>query len=308
MKLFTDDYQPFSVVEDKGFKEFVQALNPAYQLPNRKTISKTLIPALYEECKHSIKLLVSSGKSFCITTDCWTSLNTTSYIAVTAHFINENFQLISILLECSAMTLSHTSENLSYEINKIITEWNIEGKILLAVSDNANNIKSAITNLGLKHFGCFAHTLNLIVTDGLKVEAITIIINKVKTIVSHFRRSCLAGTKLNKFQENEGKTPLKLIQDVITRWNSTFHMLDRFIELESAIKSTLALLDVELPALTFEEWKIVKQLCTVLKPFYTVTNTISGEMYCTVSMIIPLTNGLNNVIFLIYPKKITRQQ
>lgn len=95
------------------------------------------------------------------------------------------------------MTSSHTttSQNLSSEISRIITEWRIVGKILI-VSDNANNIKNAITkDLDLKHFGCFAHTLNLIVNDSLKVEAITEIINEIKTIVSHFRRSCSAKKK-----------------------------------------------------------------------------------------------------------------
>lgn len=74
-------------------------------------------------------------------------------------------------------------------------------------------------------------------------------------------------------------------------------MLDRFIKLENAIRSTVALLDVELPILTFQEWKIVGYLCTISKPFYDVTNTISGEKYCTASMIILLTNGLNKVLF-----------
>lgn len=35
LKLFTKDLQPFSVVDDAGFKEFVQLLNPAYKIPNR---------------------------------------------------------------------------------------------------------------------------------------------------------------------------------------------------------------------------------------------------------------------------------
>ncbi|KAG5858392.1 hypothetical protein JTB14_006425 [Gonioctena quinquepunctata] len=37
MLLFTHDFQPFSVVEDYGFRKFVEALNPSYQLPSRKT-------------------------------------------------------------------------------------------------------------------------------------------------------------------------------------------------------------------------------------------------------------------------------
>lgn len=49
-KLFTKDYQSFRVVEDERFKEFVKLLNPNYILPNRQSISKVHIPALYEKC------------------------------------------------------------------------------------------------------------------------------------------------------------------------------------------------------------------------------------------------------------------
>jgi len=43
-------------------------------------------------------------------------------------------------------------------------------KIILAVSDNANNIKSALNSLKVKSLGCFAHTFNLIVQDALKLQ------------------------------------------------------------------------------------------------------------------------------------------
>jgi len=33
LSLFTKDYQPFKIVEDKGFKSFVKMLNPSYTLP-----------------------------------------------------------------------------------------------------------------------------------------------------------------------------------------------------------------------------------------------------------------------------------
>ncbi|CAB0019754.1 unnamed protein product, partial [Nesidiocoris tenuis] len=45
LNLFTKDYQPFSIVEDFGFRKFVEELNPSYHLPNRKTISQSLLPA-----------------------------------------------------------------------------------------------------------------------------------------------------------------------------------------------------------------------------------------------------------------------
>jgi hypothetical protein len=89
LKLFITDYQPFSIVEDKGFVEFVKALNPSYQLPGRKAISKNMIPALYERCLNTVQEKMDSVKSACITTDCWTSRNVDSYLAVTAHYITE---------------------------------------------------------------------------------------------------------------------------------------------------------------------------------------------------------------------------
>ncbi|XP_018377324.1 PREDICTED: zinc finger BED domain-containing protein 1-like, partial [Trachymyrmex cornetzi] len=297
------DFHPFRIVEEKSFIEFIRALNPNYQIPSRHFISKTAIPSLYEECLIYTKDLINSGLSFCLTTDCWTSRNTESYIAVTVHFINDNFELISVLLECSTMSTNHTSKNLAHEIRRIVHEWGIEKKILLAVSDSANNIKSAISKeLGWKHFSCFAHTLNLIVNDALHTDGITEILEKIKIIVGHFKRSYISNEKLMLFQKNNGDQPLKLIQDVPTRWNSTYFMLERFSKLETAIRSTLAVLDKDLPILTVEEWKIINELCQVLKPFEAVTKTISGQKYCSASLIIPLTNGLQNICTTL-PKK-----
>jgi len=55
-------------------------------------------------------------------------------------------------------------------IQSIIDKWKINDKIVLVVSDNAANIKGATSNLHLKHFGCFAHNLNLIVQEAIKTQ------------------------------------------------------------------------------------------------------------------------------------------
>lgn len=47
LNMIVTDFQPFKVVEDKGFKQFVNLLNPNYFLPTRQAISKTLIPLEY---------------------------------------------------------------------------------------------------------------------------------------------------------------------------------------------------------------------------------------------------------------------
>ncbi|XP_031330565.1 zinc finger BED domain-containing protein 1-like [Photinus pyralis] len=168
----------------------------------------------------------------------------------------------------------------------------------MVVSDNAANIKAAVqTELGWKHFGCFAHSINLVVNDGLKGEDISQIINKVKYIVGHFKRSHSATQKLLTYQQNQGTgVPLKLLQDVATRWNSTFYMLERFIALEDTVKATMALTNMDPTShLTTDEWVAIKQILQVLKPFEKVTKTVSGEGYLTASLVIPLANGLISV-------------
>ncbi|CAH2000345.1 unnamed protein product [Acanthoscelides obtectus] len=280
--LCVKDLQPFSIVADTGFREFVAALNPSYQLPERRIISKTLIPALYEECLTNTKNLISTGKTFCVTTDGWTSTNNTntSYVAVTAHFLNKEFNLISVLLECSAFEKGHTAENLAAFLLKAATKWDIQDKIVFAVSDNAANIQKALQLVRWKNMGCVAHTLNLIVKDGLKNERITLILEKVREIVRYFKKSTISNNKLLRYQENTGiETPLKVILDVATRWNSTYYMLERFIRLEEAIKSTVAIIDKELPVINVEEWNIIKELCLVLKPFEDASRALSGDTY-----------------------------
>nr|CAI5817744.1 unnamed protein product [Callosobruchus analis] len=286
--------QPFSIVHDQGFKNFVQLLNPSYQLPSRKYISNTLLPALYEEKYNCVQKLVSDIQSATLTTDCWTSMNTESFIAVTVHFISEDLQAKSVLLECCSFPKAHTSVNLVTELNRIVTLWELESKILLAVKNNAANIKRAVKeDLSWKHFGCYAHTINLVVQDGLKL--VSPVLTKVRALVAHFKRSTTTSGKLMDIQRQAGKEPKKLLQDVEARWNSTFYMLDRILDMEE-VRTVMALLNVNnLPVVLVEGWAFLRQLRKCLKPMEEITKIISGQKYVTLSSVIILTKGLENI-------------
>ncbi|KAJ8938735.1 hypothetical protein NQ314_011364 [Rhamnusium bicolor] len=72
-------------------------------------------------------------------------------------------------------------------------------------------------------------------------------------------------------------------------------MMERFVELEPSIRSTIALLDVDLPILTGEEWQLLKRFSKILKPFENATCAVSGEHFMSASMVIVLTNGLLDI-------------
>lgn len=98
--------------------------------------------------------------------------------------------------------------------------------IVVVVSDNAPNIKKAITDAfgEEKHLGCYVHTLNLVLAKIIEEdEIVSSLCKKVKSIVTFFKNNVFLSDLLCEH------TNLKLIQSVDTKWNSTFDMLDRFI-------------------------------------------------------------------------------
>ncbi|KAG7453374.1 zinc finger BED domain-containing 4-like [Solea senegalensis] len=93
-----------------------------------------------------------------------------------------------------------------------------------------------------------------------------------------------------------GQEQLHLKQDVATRWNSTFYMLKRFIEVKDPVISTLALINTPLSPLSTEEWGIVRETVDIIKPFEEVTVEMSAERFVTASKVILIARGLQRIV------------
>jgi len=50
-KMIIKDMQPFSIVTDEGFQQFVAALDPSDSLPDRKTLTRELQPNNVQRCR-----------------------------------------------------------------------------------------------------------------------------------------------------------------------------------------------------------------------------------------------------------------
>ncbi|CAH2013573.1 unnamed protein product [Acanthoscelides obtectus] len=171
-------------------------------------------------------------------------------------------------------------------------EWGISEKVVAIVTDNAANQVAAVKLGSWAHIPCFAHTLNLVVQNGL--QEIKDIRHKVKAVVEYFHRSSQANSKLLSTQTrmDANSIPLKLKNDVSTRWNSSYYMFERFLKLEESLTITIGLLHNPVQLLSEEEWSILKEICQVLKPFEQITTEIRSETHVTVSKIIIIVRGL----------------
>ena len=303
------DRQPFSVVEDRGFRNLLGILAPLYTVPCQKTITART-DEKFQVLSSNIKEKLSKIRHFSLTTDLWTDpLNTRSYIGVTVHYINyEDCRLEEISLGMKELEDSHTAENLSQALTEILNEWAIKpDAVVAAVTDNASNIVKAIYNTfgQRKHLPCFAHTLNLVVQDAIAATPeFQTVAKKVKTIVTYCKRSIKAADGLKELQKSDSqqhKAPLKLKQECETRWNSMFYMLERFLELANHVSTVLMNLprkrNDDIPdMLTHSEVQILKDACAILSPVEKVTTEMSGESYVTCSKIIPIVNCLTKTL------------
>lgn len=69
--------QPFIVVDDIGYKKFVNLLNLDYKISNRHVISNTLIPGVSTIFFNEVKEIKSNDLEMsCMTTDYWSSQKT----------------------------------------------------------------------------------------------------------------------------------------------------------------------------------------------------------------------------------------
>lgn len=223
------DMRPFSIVNDDGFRSLLKLLDPKFDLPGRTHFAETVIPALYTETKTSVLNELKSAPAVAITTDGWTSRSTESYVTITAHIIDEYFQAQSYVLQTRKLSVSHTAENLAAVLNTALIEWHLvkDGKKPFISTDNAANIVNAVKICGMTHIRCLAHTLNLATQKAMKVEEVINLLKKVRHLVGFFHRSSTAAALLTSTQKGLNMPQHKLIQDVATRWNSSYDMLSR---------------------------------------------------------------------------------
>ena len=146
-----------------------------------------------------------------------------------------------------------------------------------------------------KQLPCFAHTINLIAQKVCESENPAKLISAVKEIVRFFKHSVGASDYLRK------NSNLKLIQSVPTRWNSTFYMLERFLNLSDTVSTILLKFPNSPRMLTAAELQTAKEITSILKPLESVTKEVSGDTYITGSMVIPLQNCMEKQLTELVP-------
>lgn len=90
-----------------------------------------------------------------------------------------------------------------------------------------------------------------------------------------------------------GRPTLKLVQEAEARWNSTFEMLRRLVELREPVGAALASLATEIPPLSSDEFSSVSACLALLSGFNDATVELSEEKTVSGSKVLPLLKMLD---------------
>lgn len=285
------DVQPFSIVEDVGFRRLMSKAEPRYKLPGRKYFSTSMIPDMHRALQSKVRDLVSAQTAqsdISLTSDAWSDPSIgVGLLSLTAHWLTEEFERRQVILAATPLDESHTGEYLASKLTKLCEEYQIpKTRIHVLLRDGGANMVKAMRLTEIDSITCFAHTLQLVVSDGiLSQRVVKDVLAISRSIVGKFRHSILAQQQLEEQQEKFGVAQKRLVQDVQTRWNSTYNMLVSLYEQKQVLGAYATLYD--LPSLTAQQWILINNIVDTLGPFADITKEVSNSQ-TSASVILPM--------------------
>ena len=290
------DLRPVRVVDCSGFLHLMKVAEPRYVVPCRRTVTN-YIDKQYIALRNTVEQELKDVQYLGLTTDMWTSRANDGYISLTAHYITPTFQMVHRNLQSCPFPGNHTAINIAELLGKMADNWciDISSQVIAVTTDNAKNITNAITEeLMLIMIPCAGHTLNLSVQRGLAVPELSTTLARCRKIVEYFNRSRIDNEELKAKQKQLEIPQHNLIQEVITRWNSTFDMISRLCEQQAAIAAVLHVKrDLHHLELSPREWHNLEDLINLLGPFKSSTEVLSGQKYPTLSCLAAILSDLN---------------
>jgi hypothetical protein len=239
-------------------------------------------------------------------------------LGVTAHWIDQNFELKNTILSLVEIHGSHSGQNLASHLLGVLDQFSLRSKLYCITADNASNNNTLASSLEdvipqfsrSEHLnGCMAHVINLGVRDCLKYftnslkpnnmnvpeeseedvervvsQKIARLLNKINEISNKYKNSPPFAKHIRDIASQTAgiKKPLGLLTECLTRWNSLCHVCARALRMKAVINFKLdndpQYVNIRISE---SEWDLLENLVRFLQPFEKITSDLSGVKYPT---------------------------
>lgn len=237
---------------------------------------------------------------------------------ITAHSLSDSLDIRSVLLEYRHLPYPDDSTSIYEFLRSCITKFNCREKIISVASNGSDMVASAVQefdkryrlsknfNFSTIHIKCFPQFVHLNVIDVLRSQES--LINGIRKIVSFINNNNftmrplqqsnsqdpsdgtpngdVSNTSVGNTESETRATGLKLPLDNRNSWNTTFNMIDTFLQQRGFIEPTLLYFQntQDLTNIAID-WDRLFTLVQLLKPFYDVINKFATDNYTPVSSV-----------------------
>ncbi|KAM3859075.1 zinc finger BED domain-containing protein 4 [Diretmus argenteus] len=308
------DLQPSALVENAGLNRLLEYLQPQYSLPSSSYFTSTAIPDMYERVKEVVLTHLKEAESGVVhfTTSIWVSSQTREYLTLTAHWATYESSVrpqgqdfhCSALLSVSQIDCDHNVLNIQKQLEYLWDSWITSSGLKkgFTVTDN-NLIRHALEDSDHVTVQCFGHTIDLIVSEAIKSQRmVQNLLSIARKICERVHRSATAKEKLAELQRVHQLPENQLVQDVPSKWRTSFFMLERLVEQKKAIDEMSIECNFR-EMISCDQWEVMLSVCNALKPFEVACSEMSNRT-ATLGQVIPLVHILNRKIDLLFDETV----
>lgn len=313
-ELLALDLQPSAMVENAGLNRLLEYLQPQYSLPPSSYFTSTAIPDMYERVKDVVltHLKEAEGGVVHFTTSIWVSSQTREYLTLSAHWATYESSVrpqgqdfhCSALLSVSQIDCDHDMHDIPKQLEYLWDSWITSSGLKkgFTVTDN-HTIRNTLEDHGHVTMQCFGHTIDLIVSEAIKSQRmVQNILSIARKICERVHRSAKAKEKLVELQRAHQLPENQLIQDVPSKWRTSFTMLERLVEQKKAIDEMSIECNFR-EIISCDQWEVMLSVCNALKPFEVAYREMSNRT-ATLGQVIPLIHILNRKIDLLFDETV----
>lgn len=304
------DLQPSTVVENVGLNRLLEYLQPQYSLPPSSYFTSTAIPEMYESVKEVVltHLKEAEGGIIHFTTSVWIGSQTQEYLILTAHWVSFESQVLpqgqdfhcSALLGVASIDCDYNMLNIQKQLEYLWDTWMGSSglKIGFTVTDN-QTIRNVLESCDHTTMQCFVHNIDLIVNEAIKSQRmVQNLLSIARKICERVHRSAKAKEKLAELQKVYQLPENQLVQDVPSKWKTSYFMLERLVEQKKAIDEMSIECNFR-ELISCDQWEVMGSVCNALKPFVVACREMSNRT-ATLGQVIPLIHILNRKIDMLF--------
>jgi hypothetical protein len=127
-----------------------------------------------------------------IASDGWTSRSTDTYLGITYHFIDSDWEIKAVTVDCEKMSGSTTGEDLQMKIPKAWEKRGVAGVVANVTDCEPSMVKMGrlvMENTGIAHYGCVDHRLEKTAMKFYSHPSIAESLSRAQSIVNFLHKS-----------------------------------------------------------------------------------------------------------------------